>query len=606
MSSPTIDRRLGLVGNIALKAPATVVATSNIALSGQQTIDGVAVLATNAAGVADRVLCVGQTNAVENGIWDVSTGTWSRSLDANGNYDLGQGTMVLIARGSTYTGTVWKLTTAAPITIGTTSLTWSRSLTSDMSSLSFQQIGTAAAVRSALAKMQDFICILDFIPESEHAAIKAGTSTYDCSTALTNAIASRTVVGLAITVLTGGPQIYFPAGKYNFTTTRHLKIACHLKGERAGMAGGWSTHFVFPQGVPGFVVHKENTDSTGTVAATTGADGSVFEDILFYGTNRAGFPNAHGIWLRARAAIIRCTFQAFGGNGIHILATAGGGGFIEGNANSFYIENSYSVANGGHGLFVDGADVNAGTISMLDCSINLGWGVYDSSFLGNTYVGCHVTDNVTGSYKSDSANARNLFLGCYSEGGWPASDILAPAMVIGGLHGAGFTVGTTALIMDVDAGGGFIKNGLQMPTASVGYGQAATSGTGITFRDTGGVSFWTFEKAVGRWGWRWANLGTPGFLNFFDQTATTGNGYPRSLAGVNGALGIGTHYLGSTAQMLLRDLSSGPPTSTSVVSLQGDFIWNTAGTSGQPIGWYCTVAGSPGTWRAAGTITTST
>lgn len=31
---------------------------------------------------------------------------------------------------------------------------------------------------------------------------------------------------------------------------------------------------------------------------------------------------------------------------------------------------------------------------------------------------------------------------------------------------------------------------------------------------------------------------------------------------------------------------------------QGDRVWNSAATVGQPIGWICTVSGSPGTWVA--------
>lgn len=36
--------------------------------------------------------------------------------------------------------------------------------------------------------------------------------------------------------------------------------------------------------------------------------------------------------------------------------------------------------------------------------------------------------------------------------------------------------------------------------------------------------------------------------------------------------------------------------------LQGDMLWNSDPDSGDPIGWVCTEAGSPGTWKAFGTI----
>lgn len=124
MTSPTTDRRFGLVGNIPLKAPVAAVATSNLTLSGEQTIDGVAVLASNAAAVPDRVLVVGQADAAENGIYDVSTGAWTRARDANGNYDVGRGTTVCVTQGTLYGGSYWRLATADPITIGTTQMAW--------------------------------------------------------------------------------------------------------------------------------------------------------------------------------------------------------------------------------------------------------------------------------------------------------------------------------------------------------------------------------------------------------------------------------------------------------------------------------------------------
>ena len=125
MTSPTTDRRYGLVGNQAIKAPVTARAASNITQSGQQTIDGVAVLAVNANGVPDRVLCTGMTDQTKNGIWDVSSSAWTRSLDADGSFDLQTGTTVLVNSGTLYSGGFLRLTTPGPITIGTSNLIWS-------------------------------------------------------------------------------------------------------------------------------------------------------------------------------------------------------------------------------------------------------------------------------------------------------------------------------------------------------------------------------------------------------------------------------------------------------------------------------------------------
>jgi hypothetical protein len=140
MASPTTDRRFGLVGNTPYKAPVTVVATSNVTLSGQQTIDGIALLASNAAGRPDRVLCIGQTDTTQNGIWDVNTGSWTRSPDANGNYDFARGTQVIVTRGTAGAHQVYECTTAEPITLDSSSLTFAVSISSGFFPISAGQI----------------------------------------------------------------------------------------------------------------------------------------------------------------------------------------------------------------------------------------------------------------------------------------------------------------------------------------------------------------------------------------------------------------------------------------------------------------------------------
>lgn len=89
-------------------------------------IDGVS-LAIN-----DRILVKDQANSTQNGLYFVRTvgtgsdGWWARSPDANQNAFVTNGLTVDVSSGSTHAGTTWKLTTADPISLGTTSLTFSR------------------------------------------------------------------------------------------------------------------------------------------------------------------------------------------------------------------------------------------------------------------------------------------------------------------------------------------------------------------------------------------------------------------------------------------------------------------------------------------------
>lgn len=95
-----------------------VATTANITLSGEQTIDSVAVVAGN------RVLVKNQSTASQNGIYVAAAGAWARSNDFRQAGQVVQGTSVYINSGATQAGRLYTITTANPIVPGTTSLTF--------------------------------------------------------------------------------------------------------------------------------------------------------------------------------------------------------------------------------------------------------------------------------------------------------------------------------------------------------------------------------------------------------------------------------------------------------------------------------------------------
>lgn len=117
MATTVTSQIQGITINEAIKAPCKAVATSNISLAGLQTLGGVAL------SERDRVLVKGQTNQVDNGIYNASTSTWQRSKDFDGNRDIVQGTRVLIVNAG-INGAEYEVTTANPVVIGTSSLTF--------------------------------------------------------------------------------------------------------------------------------------------------------------------------------------------------------------------------------------------------------------------------------------------------------------------------------------------------------------------------------------------------------------------------------------------------------------------------------------------------
>lgn len=105
-------------GLVDYKASVRAVATSNITLSGLQTIDGVSVVAS------DRVAVTGQTTGSENGLYTASAGTWVRTTDADTSAEVTAGMYFAVEEGTTYSDSVWLLVTDNPITLNTTSLSF--------------------------------------------------------------------------------------------------------------------------------------------------------------------------------------------------------------------------------------------------------------------------------------------------------------------------------------------------------------------------------------------------------------------------------------------------------------------------------------------------
>ena len=117
MVSPTQDRRYGVVGGIAIKAPCSAASTANLTLSGTQVVNGVSL----ASG--DRVLVKNQTASADNGIYDVDTSSWTRAYDFNSNFDITRGTLVYVTAGTSVGKGLWTMTAANP-TIGTDAITF--------------------------------------------------------------------------------------------------------------------------------------------------------------------------------------------------------------------------------------------------------------------------------------------------------------------------------------------------------------------------------------------------------------------------------------------------------------------------------------------------
>jgi len=110
-----------LANGLTFKAPARVVSTANVALTGLQTIDGVTLVA------GDRVLLVGQTDATQNGLFAAASGAWSRTADYASGSTQNEGMYVIVDEGTVGESTKYLCTTTNVgelITVDASTTTW--------------------------------------------------------------------------------------------------------------------------------------------------------------------------------------------------------------------------------------------------------------------------------------------------------------------------------------------------------------------------------------------------------------------------------------------------------------------------------------------------
>lgn len=135
--STKITVSVGGGGNsiVEIKKVCRVATTANVTLSGLQVIDAVSL------NESDRVLVKNQTVTSQNGIYVAHNLAWVRADDFDASAEIGSGTLFLVDLGTVNSDSLWMLTAPAPVTLGS-------------SSLSFKRVdsGDASAIRGAIVQ----------------------------------------------------------------------------------------------------------------------------------------------------------------------------------------------------------------------------------------------------------------------------------------------------------------------------------------------------------------------------------------------------------------------------------------------------------------------
>ena len=148
-----VDNQVATVSNLTYHTQVTATTTGNLNATYSNGTGGVGATLTNAGALAQfqidsytpgslaRVLIKNQTNAYENGIYEVTTqgsGAVAWVLTRTSDFDtvgsgptrIQTGASVFVQNGITFGSTSWVMTTTSPITVGSTNLNWTQTSSS--------------------------------------------------------------------------------------------------------------------------------------------------------------------------------------------------------------------------------------------------------------------------------------------------------------------------------------------------------------------------------------------------------------------------------------------------------------------------------------------
>lgn len=375
------------ISDIDYKQAVRVITLTNITLSGgaPAEVDGVSLVA------GDRVLVNGQSNAAQNGLYQVQTvgagsnGTWVRTSDANADGEIQPGMVVMVTQGTVYADTPWKLTTNGEIIIGTTELTFAENY-----SLAFGNIvanGTAVLANTVSGPVS--------FAAGDNIAITGNNTTKTVTFAVTGITTSRIANGTSnvdIATADGNVTVGVAGSEVAEFSTVGLDVTGNITGSNIATAGELKstgtfvigTQQFFAQGSDGFSVNENFNAGNATVTAYHYTSGAGRNGIVFDTAVTGQFTNGFGATGNA-AQNKFVSFAEFSNTtwewrkGVGISAPNLNGGTLLANINPD--GNLYTLGTITATGNITGANVNGGNLSLT----------------GNVVSALNVTGNITGS-----------------------------------------------------------------------------------------------------------------------------------------------------------------------------------------------------------------
>lgn len=527
---PLTKPRAYQIYDIDYKQSVRVVSISNVTLSGgtPNSVDGVNL------SLNDRVLVVGQTSGVQNGIYYVTTlgsgsnGTWTRSIDTDTTGELDSGTIVMVTEGAIYSDTQWKLITNDPITIGSTALTFVQNYLANSISNGNTSFAIGSSNANATISVAGTSNVAVFSTTGEFVTgVVSATGNVTGGNILTAGIASvtGTITTAAGTNSTGfavgngavsnvGLGFFPTAGTRGDYAIRDYSTVASTMYFDVGMGGTGSGEFQFrttnaftrlmtanSAGIttPGrvFGLELNSTQSSGdeggqinlALAATnTTLSTSVIIDIF---QNRLRFFEGGGTARGAYIDLTSCT----AGAGTNLLAGGGGGGTPGGSNTN--VQFNDGGAFGGNGQFTYNKVTNvltAGIISANNNGAGTNFQVGDDAWIGdinladtmsvrgqqNAANGYIVFGNANGAQLGRAGTGPLTYSGAFSaSGNVTGGNILTGGIIsaTGNVSGGNVAAATTIFSLGTIGASGNISGGNLISSGTItAAGNIATSG----------------------------------------------------------------------------------------------------------------------------------
>lgn len=498
-----------------------------------------------------------------------------------------------------------------------------------------------------------------------------GSNNHDAILAAIDNVPSSNAYQNISPIVTFSPGTTDISTAYRVGSTLDVHTKAWLKGRNAGQnCSGltFESELVWPADTICIRNHNSNTetDTAASVDSAKSAQGAVYEGLTISQITQGTDLTAHGLWMRGSAAVRSCAFRRIAGNAIHMNATAGGAGAVQGDANNWRVVDTLVHSCGGDALYLDGQDNNAGySLHLITAAPGVkGCGIYDAAGLGNVHIAPQLTGygnggvyNAGRKYQlivhdlvsaiapgSDPTNWRDIgaagaastafpqwgsgthyyaklpflitnhystIFGGYEEHGQVLSR--SAGLVIGGNHSATHDTprvrvdGPHGVVISHTGFGGRIDPvpGTALHTANGDY---AYTKIGVQNDDNRPYILEHFTQADGlSMFWRWNNGDQ--WLNYFNQLPywiltgpSTAQTLGRTVAQPYYAGFYNFVLFGNDDQGRQIDIGTAPPATGN--RARGEFRFNRLTSAGGVAGWTCTAghATSGGTWEPVGIV----